>query len=79
MVLYMVFIEDVEDWNGECCIMLISEYLEDMVVFVWQIGVYVFCFVDWVQYLVMMKFIGMYDEWFNSDEKVMYFFIGKNL
>ncbi|HGZ0406576.1 TPA: hypothetical protein ACW2U9_005457 [Klebsiella pneumoniae] len=30
MALYMVFIEDAEDRNGERCIMPTSEHLEDM-------------------------------------------------
>ncbi|WP_227657276.1 hypothetical protein [Citrobacter koseri] len=46
MALYMVFIEDAEDRNGERCIMPTSEHLEDMVVLAWQTGAYVFCFVD---------------------------------
>ncbi|MDC8824609.1 hypothetical protein PRR79_28725 [Klebsiella pneumoniae] len=32
MALYMVFIEDAEDRDGERCIMPTSEHLEDMVV-----------------------------------------------
>ncbi|WP_228284908.1 hypothetical protein [Klebsiella pneumoniae] len=38
MALYMVFIEDAEDRNGERCIMPTSEHLEDMVVLAWQTG-----------------------------------------
>lgn len=41
MALYMVFIEDAEDRNGERCIMPTSEHLEDMVVLAWQTGAYV--------------------------------------
>ncbi|WP_416045610.1 hypothetical protein ACLD9G_29630 (plasmid) [Klebsiella pneumoniae] len=44
MALYMVFIEDVEDKDGERCIMPTSEHLEDMVVLAWQTGAYVFLF-----------------------------------
>ncbi len=50
MALYMVFIEDVEDKDGERCIMPTSEHLEDMVVLAWQTGAYVFCFVDRAQH-----------------------------
>ncbi|MFZ8255283.1 hypothetical protein ACO1K4_14015, partial [Staphylococcus aureus] len=78
MALYMVFIEDAEDRDGERCIMPTSEHLEDMVVLAWQTGAYVFCFVDRAQHLAMMKSIGMYDERLNSDEKATYFFTGKN-
>lgn len=78
MALYMVFIEDAEDRNGERCIMPTSEHLEDMVVLARQTGAYVFCFVDRAQHLAMMKSIGMYDERLNSDEKATYFFTGKN-
>ncbi len=78
MALYMVFIEDVEDKDGERCIMPTSEHLEDMVVLAWQTGAYVFCFVDRAQHLAMMKSIGMYDERLNSDEKATYFFTGEN-
>ncbi len=73
MALYMVFIEDVEDKDGERCIMPTSEHLEDMVVLAWQTGAYVFCFVDRAQHLAMMKSIGMYDERLNSDEKAVLF------
>ncbi|HCA6363242.1 TPA: hypothetical protein MXU29_005545 [Klebsiella pneumoniae] len=41
MALYMVFIEDAEDRDGERCIMPTSEHLEDMVVLAWQTGAYV--------------------------------------
>ncbi|HEN5004750.1 hypothetical protein MUR01_27340 [Klebsiella pneumoniae] len=78
MALYMVFIEDAEDRDGERCIMPTSEHLEDMVVLAWLTGAYVFCFVDRAQHLAMMKSIGMYDERLNSDEKATYFFTGKN-
>ncbi|HAE4776288.1 TPA: hypothetical protein MJA80_23965 [Klebsiella pneumoniae] len=78
MALYMVFIEDAEDRDGERCIMPTSEHLEDMVVLAWQTGAYVFCFVDRAQHLAMMKSIGMYDERLNSDEKATYFFTGEN-
>ncbi len=44
MALYMVFIEDAEDRNGERCIMPTSEHLEDMVVLVADRGVcFLFC------------------------------------
>ncbi|WP_117098176.1 hypothetical protein, partial [Klebsiella pneumoniae] len=78
MALYMVFIEDAEDRDGERCIMPTSEHLEDMVVLAWQTGAYVFCFVDRTQHLAMIKSIGMYDERLNSDEKATYFFTGEN-
>ena len=54
MALYMVFIEDVEDKDGERCIMPTSEHLEDMAVMAWQTGAYVFRFEDQAQHLAMM-------------------------
>ncbi|WP_306457616.1 hypothetical protein, partial [Klebsiella pneumoniae] len=78
MALYMVFIEDVEDKDGERCIMPTSEHLEDMAVMAWQTGAYVFRFEDQAQHLAMMKFIGMYHERLNSDDKATYYFTGKN-
>ena len=78
MALYMVFIEDVEDKDGERCIIPTSEHLEDMAVMAWQTGAYVFRFEDQAQYLAMMKFIGMYHERLNSDDKATYYFTGKN-
>ncbi|MFW8068317.1 hypothetical protein [Klebsiella pneumoniae] len=78
MALYMVFIEDAEDRDGERCIMPTSEHLEDMVVLAWQTGAYVFCFVDRAQHLAMMKSIGLYDERLNSNQKDTYFFTRKN-
>ncbi|KSV39909.1 hypothetical protein AT480_26900, partial [Klebsiella pneumoniae] len=62
MALYMVFIEDAEDRDGERCFMPTSEHLEDMVVIAWQTGAYVFCFVDQTQHLAMMKCIGLFAE-----------------
>ncbi|MDC8824585.1 hypothetical protein PRR79_28545 [Klebsiella pneumoniae] len=44
MALYMVFIEDAEDRDGERCIMPTSEHLEDMVVLAWQTGGVCFLF-----------------------------------
>lgn len=64
--------------NCERCIMPTSEHLEDMAVMAWQTGAYVFRFEDQAQHLAMMKFIGMYHERLNSDDKATYYFTGKN-